>query len=433
MRLRYHGGVERPFRYACLYALVLLVALAIVAPAAQAHSHLESSVPAAHAVLDSEPDDVTLTFVGNVQAAYGDSLRVVDPDGTRVDSKATIAGGVVTIPVDADKIGTYWVDYRIVSEDGHPTNGSFTFSVGATSKVNTSSLKHRSDGNTMAFVYDVGRAFSLLCVLIVAGSGIFALAVVPGWRPTMMGTLLVVGILASVVTFCADVALASGLDLKQVLVWDALRNEASTPLGRGMVIRVALELIALLFIVRRITSTRARPQAFVLGATLIFVLLAATQSLTGHALDADSLGLRLPLAMAHSAAAAIWVGGLVQFRMYVSQSNVRYDEVSRFSRMVLCAVVVLVVTGAYAAWREIGLHPADLTGTMYGRVFLLKIGLFASAIPLAMINRSSNLPEVERGSTLGPMHLRRYVRAELLILAAIIAVTVWLVHTPPPS
>ncbi|MFI0107961.1 copper resistance protein CopC [Streptomyces parvus] len=114
-------------------ALVVPAALGILvagAPLAAAHTDLDSSVPVAEASLAEVPESVTLTFSDPMDQKYA-KVAVTGPDkkpagqGTpRVDGKR------VTIALDPQaSAGEYSVGYRVVSADGHPVSGSYTFTV----------------------------------------------------------------------------------------------------------------------------------------------------------------------------------------------------------------------------------------------------------------------------------------------------------------
>lgn len=115
--------------------LVVPAALGILAagaPLAAAHTDLDSSTPAAEASLAEVPESVTLTFSDPMSQKYA-KVAVTGPDeqpagrGTpQVDGKrVTVALG------PRGQAGTYSVGYRVVSADGHPVSGSYTFTVRA--------------------------------------------------------------------------------------------------------------------------------------------------------------------------------------------------------------------------------------------------------------------------------------------------------------
>ena len=110
---------------ATLIGLGTLVGLAT--PAA-AHAHLTSADPAAGAALTVPPSQVRLTFDEPIAQAH---LAVEGPDGARWDDGApTATDRTVTQHLHPlGPAGTYAVNYRVVSLDGHPVQGTISFTL----------------------------------------------------------------------------------------------------------------------------------------------------------------------------------------------------------------------------------------------------------------------------------------------------------------
>lgn len=120
---------------AALFTLVVAFAV-FGAPAtpAQAHDALASSDPAPGSVLDAAPSEISLTFTGEILGDGGaNAIIVTDASGVQVNDGAPIVdGAVVTQPISTDTGGgTFGVVWRVVSSDGHPISGEFTYSVDA--------------------------------------------------------------------------------------------------------------------------------------------------------------------------------------------------------------------------------------------------------------------------------------------------------------
>ena len=120
-----------------LFATLLALAMAFTAPiSARAHADLLSSDPAAGAVLDVMPESVNLEFAENILIVDGseeaNQILVSNAAGERIDDQTPIVSGAnLSTRLDQSAPnGSYSVVYRVVSADGHPIEGSFTFSVG---------------------------------------------------------------------------------------------------------------------------------------------------------------------------------------------------------------------------------------------------------------------------------------------------------------
>lgn len=105
--------------------------LASAAPAA-AHDRLESTNPGDGAVVDVAPAAVVLTM-SSTPIALGTQVQVKGPDGEVVSSgDPQIVDATVTEPLTGTlPAGTYEVQWRITSSDGHPVSGTFSFTASA--------------------------------------------------------------------------------------------------------------------------------------------------------------------------------------------------------------------------------------------------------------------------------------------------------------
>ncbi|WP_243226057.1 copper resistance CopC family protein [Microbacterium sp. CIAB417] len=124
-------------------AAALLTALLVLVPTgrAAAHDELVSSDPAPGSTVETLPEELTLTFSAALIASEGGTAVVVtDAEGNDVaDGAPEIDGAVVIqkLSPDAAIAGEYTVLWQVVSSDGHPTDGEFTFTVASGSTPTT--------------------------------------------------------------------------------------------------------------------------------------------------------------------------------------------------------------------------------------------------------------------------------------------------------
>lgn len=116
-----------------LAAGLLAAFLVLLSPApASAHDALVSSSPAADESVETVPAELTLTFSAKLIDGEGATEVVVTaPDGTSLtDGQATVDGAIVTQPLrGSGPAGEYHVIWKVVSSDGHPTSGEYSFTV----------------------------------------------------------------------------------------------------------------------------------------------------------------------------------------------------------------------------------------------------------------------------------------------------------------
>ncbi|OKO85996.1 copper resistance protein CopC [Bradyrhizobium sp. AS23.2] len=114
------------------FSLIGIAPLLLVLGAGTAHAHasLDHAEPRVGNKVASPPREVTLYFTQKLEPAFS-SVTVTDPSGKRVDAgKARVNGNRISVSVKGGGVGTYHVNWRVLSVDTHTTDGSFTFQVG---------------------------------------------------------------------------------------------------------------------------------------------------------------------------------------------------------------------------------------------------------------------------------------------------------------
>jgi len=122
------GAVNR-YRLLAATAALLVAALGVLVPAAPAaaHTELKSTVPAAKSTATKPVTEVKLIFTGLIKKP-GTTVTVTGADKTSYSAgDAEVLDRTITQPVDALPVGAVTVAWRTVASDGHPMQGSFTF------------------------------------------------------------------------------------------------------------------------------------------------------------------------------------------------------------------------------------------------------------------------------------------------------------------
>ncbi|MCV7429675.1 copper resistance CopC family protein [Mycobacterium montefiorense] len=114
--------------WAGLLLLAMLSTATLTAQVASAHANRVSADPADNAVLAAGPARVSATFNEQLQTTFA-AMTVVGPDGKVWSSgDTTVRGAVVGVAVrPLGPAGTYTVNYRVTSADGHVVSGSWSF------------------------------------------------------------------------------------------------------------------------------------------------------------------------------------------------------------------------------------------------------------------------------------------------------------------
>ena len=110
--------------------LILLSALLVLPMTAHAHSVLESSTPAEGSVIAEPLEQVVLDFSAGIEQGSDMSMTM---DGTAVDFSevAVMEDQLIGTPAEELEDGSYVVEYDVLSQDGHPIQGSLAFELQA--------------------------------------------------------------------------------------------------------------------------------------------------------------------------------------------------------------------------------------------------------------------------------------------------------------
>jgi methionine-rich copper-binding protein CopC len=118
----------RKLTVAALAGLCLILS----SPISFAHGQIVTTYPLMDSVSSPTPSQVWIEFDGELQLIEGEvvnTLKVTDSTGLVVSSEeAVIEGAKISTQVSDQSVGgVFTVQYRVVSEDGHPVEGSYTF------------------------------------------------------------------------------------------------------------------------------------------------------------------------------------------------------------------------------------------------------------------------------------------------------------------
>lgn len=112
---------------AMLAVVLAVTGMAALGAPASAHNVLISSDPEDGATLPVPPEQVTLVFNDGV-LDVGTAFEVTGPDGKlQLDPPAVQGSNAVQVLPDGLPAGDYSVVWRVTSADGHPIDGTLTF------------------------------------------------------------------------------------------------------------------------------------------------------------------------------------------------------------------------------------------------------------------------------------------------------------------
>jgi copper transport protein len=438
-------------------------AAALALPAAGwAHAALVRTVPTASVVVNRPPPVVLLTYTEAVEPRFaavsvtnagGESVRAGNPRRSASDPKTLV------VPLRRVPQGWYLVYWRVISVDGHPVRGAFTFAVGPNPGP-APQFTIPSISETAATPRLIA-ARSVVFVSIMTAIGLFLLRIaiarpvvrrVPETRLRAVSLAFGVAALVALVAIpiyvlmaTADFALRSTFDLGALV--PLLRDSA---FGRGY---LDLELVFGLFVLaaglalwidrpererRSVAELLSVGGAFAGAAAVLLV-----PGLAGHAAQYSPRGAALLFDWLHLLAGSIWLGGLIGLLVLWRSFPVARRVaglvvcVPRFSNTAFVSVLTLIGSGIGASLIHLPTF-ASLWQTSYGQTLLVKIGLLSAAMLLAAVNLLRTRPRLlayRERPELAPgaaSLLRRLVAGEvLLVVGAVIAAAVLTSLAPP--
>lgn len=410
-------------------ALLGLLFGALWASGAWAHATATQTAPASGELLDAPPSEVVVEFnepVTPVDAATG----VVAPDGDRADTGLAQNADetALTISVDADQEGTYLVGYRVVSHDGHPVSGTFTFSVGTESEApSAEALTAGTDPFVQALLYG-NRWFGYAGLALALGAGIFlALGARPREVPAKMAaTGFAVVAMTAVLGLPLQAAYETGTSISS-LDATGLQSVMESNVGLAGLLRLLLVLLALPLMRTVVTSTEEPKPLLVAGLAGVGLALAATWPLAGHPMATEPVLVAFVADMVHLAAAMAWAGGVLAILILVCRKG---TEIPDKTAETWIALVPWLCANVLVAGLASGLLHIDsiaaLTDTKYGRLVILKAALFVLIVGAGLFTRRSLLRRAQaRG------RLRVAAGVEIVFLAVVLAAVAVLVQAVP--
>jgi copper transport protein len=424
-------------RWRWLAVLVMALCMLVGISGVSAHANLSRSEPPANAVLAQPPDEIRLWFTEPLEPEFS-SIVLRDADGISLElppSQVDPADAfqMFLLPGDLPD-GLYTVAWRALSAaDGHPSQGSFPITIGAA--LADSGAVSAQEVETIPADRAIIRWANLLSLALAVGSLGFKLLVwnpaVPESHAVIEGRMnwlvwagwLLVGV-TGVLMLYLQISVATGEPLMSGVTPSILnRVIADTRYGHLWLIRMALWLGmggALLF-------ARSDRWFYVVALALGLAVL-MTNSLFSHASSAQDSAASIGADYLHLVATALWVGGLMQFvnviglvrRAYTDSTIVLARLVAYFTNFARASVVILIITGLYAAWLQVG-SIEGLVTTLYGQALIVKLILILPLLGIALSNVLYTRQGLKAGESIWAGRLRNLVSAEIALTVGVLA------------
>ncbi len=410
------------------FALIvaLLAGLAQAAPAF-AHASLLRTEPAGGTIVAPAPDVLKLVFNEPVSPLV---FRLVDPCGGRATLQQVASeSATVTImlPVALGK-GTHLLSWRVVSTDGHPVGGSFTFSVGERSAGAFAAPPSQSDLSVRIALWAIKLV--LYAGLFVGIGGTLYRAFIarsqdlPACAHAIMLATLIAGALAAMTSIGLQ-----GLDALARPFADIVTGEVWTS-GLATSYRYTAEIATWAMIAGLFSTQAAGPLLARFLAAVALIAGGAALAASGHAGNAEPQWLTRTSVFVHAVCVSFWAGALVPLAASLRTGDAFLPELRRFSRAVPFCLAALIAAGIALTLVQVDRIDA-LWKTAYGIVLTCKLAALALLLGLAAWNRFRLTPKLEQGEAVG-RRLAASIGAEIAIILVILALVALWRFTPPP-
>lgn len=399
------------------------------------HTQLVASFPADGDRLPTAPRSIRLVFSEPVEAALSTIVLISARESLEVSVRADSTDTRVLLGEPPPLApAAYRLDWRVVSADGHPVEGSFGFHVlspsgaaepaPALDRPDPTAGPHAAAGhphagpNLAAGVSAALRGLAMFSLLVLAG-WLLQLVALGGDPPRgAQHAALLLAVAATVL-----LAAHFGAWLWHVTPSGRTPDVAAalrTIPGRVEAVRTGLALACLG------TIAFARRPGIALALAVAAVLVSGA---TGHAAGIAPRW-SIPAKALHLIAVAAWLGGVAWLALAALGSASFRESASRVSRIALGAVLVVGLTGvAQAALFLPG--PDALLSSAYGRLVLAKAAGLAGLVAFGAYNRGRLLPALAAGTE--PGALRGSTRRELVLMLVVSLIAGVLAYVPPPA
>lgn len=398
-------------RVVVVLGVAIGVSMMVSDQVALAHNAIDSSSPADGEVIAAPLNEWAISFTNDVPLNSA-SAEIINADGVRTPLTNPTHGDsekIVRFSLPENLSGVISGRWRLVSTDGHVVSGrvQFTITSGLTSNSAPTTLPSQSSPTTdtpsntlvqsssfFSFAQEPTRwalrltgygALFLFGGLLFAQFN-FAQGVLHDPRALLLarGSALALAIVPAV----QGLLFVSDLNGSSVFTAIFSLNDALSSTPGSMFLLRAVSGGAFIYLIAQ-RSIHNFSASFTKLASVNGLVYLATLSYTGHARSFGAPWLGIPVDIAHTAASAVWLGGLIVLIFLIApriESDKLLGVFVKFGDVAKFAVITIIVTGVIQTLRLHG-GITTLFTSSHGRILLLKLVVVALMLKVGDINR----------------------------------------------
>ncbi|MDR9852303.1 copper resistance protein CopC [Paenibacillus sp. VCA1] len=408
------------------FMTVMLAVLFLFPGLASAHAYIVESNPAENGTLQKSPAKIDIRFNEPLQKAFH-AIKVTDSTGKTVNtSESRFPDGENSV-LEADlqpdlPNGVYAVQWKAVSADGHPIEGTYSFQIGEGGGSGASGSETVVSAGWPGADLIVNRWLIYVSLAFLAGIYFYQLYLLPagaGSRPSWSARslrLMWIGIAVFALSFLASLPLQTGIDAG--VGWSGVASDPSlllkmlriTSFGEVWLVQLLL-LVILVALAYALPKIKDKDHAYMAGTVsflLVMVLLLA-KAFIGHPAASSQKALGITMDFLHLGAASLWLGSLLAFAALLpKEASLKAETeerrkgyfavIRRFSLWGTVFVVLILISGIYGSLQNVPTW-YSLFHTPYGTVLYGKCALLLIMLACALWNF---LTGKEAKKTLGP-------------------------------
>ncbi|ASK64048.1 hypothetical protein CFK37_18745 [Virgibacillus phasianinus] len=394
-------------------------------PAVQAHSGLLESTPAERVVTEKSPPALKLHFSEPIEQELA-SVTIYDWNANPVFSGHPDEEGErsPTLEFSLPKLdqGTYTVKWSIVSLDGHPVSGSYSFAVGEATAGGVESATSAGDSKVPLII-----ARTIAQGLLLLGAGYFLFAWLAERRGYPSNSTLFrrgrrIGAVILVLATIAELAFYAA-SLPPGMMQTVLQGRWDLLLDFPFVLMLFAQLFALILL-------------FIPGMVrgwylVLWLALAAIPAFGGHVWGMENPLIALIPRIIHQLAIALWLGALCYVILLIYWQRKHGGEVSWgkfrpfFVNRMMVATGLVVLSGITMVFLQTSWVAVVTDWMQWSTLLLFKLIFTAVMIGLAVFQ---TLKWKKRKTFATP----RVIRVEWIIGLVVILIGVWMSQTAYP-
>ncbi|MFJ5767549.1 copper resistance protein CopC [Lysinibacillus sp. NPDC093210] len=380
--------------------ILCIFAMTLFPKEAMAHAYVAKSTPAENEIFTTAPTNIFIQFNESIQPGFH-SIIILDSRGKKMPlNKEYVNSNNETILEAKIKgklpNGTYTMQWKAVSADGHPVQGVIPFSIGTTQdsssivKAETSNYIPKAD-----MIFLRWLLFSSFALYI--GGIMYNLFICRAEQDEafmnnrslstkMIWLALVVMFICILLNLPLQTKVGAGVSwleaFKPNLLTETLTQTTFGSIWIVQIFCIIGLLIATYFANRTKSIFSYKDWAISL---LFFIAILITKSLTSHAAVSTNKIMAVSMDFLHLLAASIWVGTLFYLAFLLpkrqktwineSEKNKYWYSINRFSLVAIGATAIILLTGIYGSLEYVPTFYA-LLHTYYGIALIGKILLF---------------------------------------------------------